>query len=55
MSILIPAHNAERWPTNTLNSAVAQTRDKKGIIVVNDGSKDRTEEIARSFDRKALG
>ena len=38
VSILIPAHNAERWITDTLQSATAQTWPRKEIIVVDDGS-----------------
>lgn len=54
VSILIPAYNAERWLSDTLRSAVAQTWDWKEIIVVNDGSKDRTEEIARCFESSGV-
>ena len=50
VSILIPAYNAERWLGDTLRSAVGQTWDRKEIIVVSDGSKDRTEDVARSFE-----
>jgi glycosyltransferase involved in cell wall biosynthesis len=47
VSILIPAHNAERWIATAIRSALAQTWDPKEIIVVDDGSSDRTLEIAR--------
>ncbi len=49
VSILIPAYNAEAWITYTLQSAVEQTWPRKEIIVVNDGSRDRTAEVARRF------
>jgi glycosyltransferase involved in cell wall biosynthesis len=49
VSILIPAYNAEEWITDTLQSAIAQTWPRKEIIVVDDGSKDRTAEVARQF------
>jgi glycosyltransferase involved in cell wall biosynthesis len=49
VSILIPAYNAEKWIGDTLESAVAQTWSRKEIIVVDDGSRDRTPEIARRF------
>lgn len=49
VSILIPAYNAERWLPYTLYSALAQTWPNKEIIVVDDGSKDRTLEVARQF------
>jgi len=50
VSILIPAYNAEEWIAETLRSAVAQTWQRKEIIVVDDGSSDRTLEIAREFE-----
>jgi glycosyltransferase involved in cell wall biosynthesis len=49
VSILIPAYNAEAWIANTLESALAQTWSRKEIIVVDDGSKDRTAEVASRF------
>lgn len=49
VSILIPAYNAERWIAETLNSAIRQTWRHKEIIVVDDGSTDRTGDIVRSF------
>src|SRR5580700_460613 len=49
VSILIPAYNAERWIAFTLQSAIAQTWPRKEIIVVDDGSRDRTAEVARRF------
>lgn len=50
VSILIPAYNAEKWLPDTLRSALAQTWERKEIVVVDDGSKDRTLSVARSFE-----
>jgi len=50
VSILIPAYNAEKWLADALQSAIAQTWDRKEIIVVDDGSKDHTLAIARQFE-----
>ena len=50
VSILIPAYNAEKWIDATIHSALAQTWPNKEIIVVDDGSKDCTVEIARRFE-----
>jgi glycosyltransferase involved in cell wall biosynthesis len=50
VSILIPAFNAGQWITDTLRSAIAQTWDRKEIIVVDDGSTDQTLAIARQFE-----
>jgi glycosyltransferase involved in cell wall biosynthesis len=52
VSILIPAYNAEKWIGYTLQSAVNQTWPVKEIIVVDDGSRDRTAEVARGFASK---
>lgn len=49
VSILIPAYNAERWIGETLLSALGQTWSRKEIIVVNDGSRDQTLDVARRF------
>jgi len=50
VSILIPAYNAKEWLPDTLRSAIAQTWDRKEIIVVDDGSKDQTLSVARQFE-----
>jgi glycosyltransferase involved in cell wall biosynthesis len=54
VSILIPAYNAEEWIAESLQSAIAQTWQRKEIIVVNDGSTDRTAEVARRFASKEV-
>jgi glycosyltransferase involved in cell wall biosynthesis len=54
VSILIPAHNAGQWLADTLHSAAAQTWERKEIIVVDDGSTDRTLSIARQFEGESL-
>ena len=42
VSVIVPAHNAERWIEFTLKSAQEQTLNAIEIIVVDDGSTDRT-------------
>jgi len=54
VSILIPAYNAQEWLATSLRSALAQTWPCKEIIVVNDGSKDQTLQIARQFESKGV-
>lgn len=54
VSILIPAYNAGRWLGYTLESATRQTWPHKEVIVANDGSTDRTAEIARGFASKGV-
>jgi len=54
VSILIPAYNAEEWLSETLKSAIAQTWDRKEIIVIDDGSKDGTLALARNFESSGV-
>src|SRR5258708_20264058 len=54
VSILIPLFNAERWIADTLASVLSQTWQNKEIIVVNDGSTDRSLEIAQRYESKIL-
>jgi len=54
VSILIPAYNAEQWIGYTLESAIAQTWPRREIIVANDGSTDRTAEVAHRFASKGV-
>ncbi len=49
VSVVIPAFNAQRWIAATLSSAAAQTHTNLQIVVVDDGSTDRTSEIASEF------
>ena len=49
VSILITAYNAENTIPYTLESAIAQTWQRKETIVVDDGSTDRTAEVVRQF------
>jgi glycosyltransferase involved in cell wall biosynthesis len=49
VSILTPAYNAADTIAETIHSAIVQSWPCKEIIVVDDGSTDRSVEIARSF------
>ena len=54
VSILIPAYNAQDWIADTLESAVGQTWQHKEIIVVDDGSSDRTLAVAQRFASRGV-
>lgn len=49
VSIVVPVYNVEDYIEECLNSIIKQTYKNIEIIIVNDGSKDRTEEICRQF------
>lgn len=54
VSILIPAYNSVEWIGDTLRSAIAQTWKPKEIIVLDDGSTDRTLDVAKQFESKGV-
>jgi len=49
VSVLICAYNVEKTIAETLQSAIAQTWQRTEIIVLDDGSTDRTVEVVRRF------
>ncbi len=49
VSILVPCYNAEQWIAQAIESALNQTYSNKEVIVVNDGSSDRSLDIIKSF------
>lgn len=54
VSILIPCYNAERWVAQAIESALAQTWSEKEVIVVDDGSRDGSLEVIKSFGARIL-
>lgn len=50
VSILIPLYNSEKYIAETLQSVINQTWPNKEIIVVDDGSTDKSYEIAKSYE-----
>lgn len=52
ISVLIPAFNCERHLRAAIESVLAQTLPPMEIVVVDDGSTDRTLEVAQSFGAK---
>lgn len=54
VSILIPAFNVGKWIGACIESALAQIWPRKEIIVVDDGSRDSTLEIARRYSSTSV-
>lgn len=52
VSIVIPVYNGEEYVKEAIDSALNQTYKNIEIIVVNDGSKDNTEKICKSYGNK---
>jgi glycosyltransferase involved in cell wall biosynthesis len=54
ISVLIPMYNAERGIVDTLESIKQQTFQDFEVIIVNDGSTDRSVEYARAILPQAV-
>lgn len=52
VSIIIPVYNAEHYLEDILSDLISQTYQNIEIIIINDGSKDRSAEIIQEFARK---
>lgn len=53
VAIIVPAHNEEKVIKHTLISVIALV-GKTNVYVVDDGSKDKTSEVARKYTRNVL-
>ncbi|XHU93134.1 glycosyltransferase [Lactobacillus helveticus] len=51
-SVIIPAYNSESFLERSIKSVLFQSFKDYELIIVNDGSVDHTEEIAKSFSSK---
>lgn len=52
VSIVIPVYNGSNYMREAIDSALNQTYRNIEVIVVNDGSTDKTDEIAKSYGNK---
>ena len=52
LTVVVPAYNVEKYIHKCLSSLVNQTYKAMEILVVNDGSDDRTETIIKEFEKK---
>src|SRR5690554_6000206 len=51
ISLVIPMHNAEKFITECLDSAVSQTYKNLEIIVVDDASTDKSTQIVKEYTK----
>lgn len=49
ISVIVPVYNVEKYIDRCLQSLVNQTLQELEIIVVNDGSPDRSEDIIKKY------
>jgi glycosyltransferase involved in cell wall biosynthesis len=54
VSICIPVYNREKWIGAAIDSALAQTWAEKEVIVVDDGSSDKTREICEHYGARII-
>ncbi|MEM2918883.1 MAG: glycosyltransferase family 2 protein [Candidatus Altiarchaeota archaeon] len=52
ISVIIPAYNEEKYISRCLDSLLEQTYEDFEIIAIDDGSKDKTSEILKSYEKK---
>ena len=51
ISIIVPVYNAEKYLDQCIQSILNQTHTNIELILVNDGSKDLSEEICLSYEK----
>jgi len=54
VSIIVPCYNAERWLGQALDSVLAQSWAPTEVIVVNDGSRDRSLTVAQGYESQGI-
>ncbi|OFX56524.1 MAG: hypothetical protein A2046_14275 [Bacteroidetes bacterium GWA2_30_7] len=54
VSIIIPCYNAEKWIAVTIQSVINQTYYNWELIIVDDGSTDKSAEIIKTFEDKRI-
>ncbi len=50
VSIIMPVFNAEKYVSEAINSVLAQTHAAWELLIINDGSRDRSKEMIQRYD-----
>lgn len=50
VSVIMPVYNAEKYLSKSINSIIGQTYEAWELIIIDDGSKDHSSEIIRSYN-----
>ena len=54
ITVIIPLYNKEQWVKRALDSVLAQTYENFEILVVNDGSTDKSREVVAAYDDERI-
>ncbi|MBW9151359.1 glycosyltransferase [Clostridium estertheticum] len=54
VSIVVPAYNHEKYVGECIESIINQTYQNIELIIINDGSKDKTADIIRTYETKCI-
>ncbi|MBR7190190.1 MAG: glycosyltransferase family 2 protein, partial [Oscillospiraceae bacterium] len=55
VSVIMPAYNSEKYIERSVKSVLSQTHENLELIVVDDGSTDKTAEMADAYERRYPG
>jgi teichuronic acid biosynthesis glycosyltransferase TuaG len=54
ISVIMPAYNSEKFIAESIDSVLAQTYTNWELIIVDDGSTDKTKNIAKQYATKDI-
>ena len=52
VSVCVPAYNHEKYVAESIQSIIDQDYKNIELIIINDGSKDKTDEVIKSYEQK---